>query len=236
MWLTSPTRPSASRSRSAGLNIVATVSGGSAAHAGGDKIVNIEEVDGGHGNDTITASDLGNIIYGHDGNDILTGGKGQDVLVGGSGDDIIYAGLGGSYSGDSGSGDHAGEVNGDTINFSKITTAGVDANLSTGIVTSTAFAHMDVTDFEIMVGTGKDDILTGNASVATKIDGGAGNDTIKGGTAIDTLKGGAGSDKFVFANAFQGADHIVDFAAGDKIQVSQTGFDGGLGALPTGSD
>ena len=49
-------------------------------------------VDGGAGNDTIYASDLGDNIFGGDGNDTLYGGRLDDWLLGGDGDDVLDAG------------------------------------------------------------------------------------------------------------------------------------------------
>lgn len=49
-------------------------------------------VDGGVGNDTIYASDLGDNIFGGAGNDELYGGRLDDWLLGGDGDDVLDAG------------------------------------------------------------------------------------------------------------------------------------------------
>ena len=54
------------------------------------------DVDGGAGNDTITANlpDLGSSVFGNDGNDTIVGGDADDSLSGGLGDDQI-SGMGG---------------------------------------------------------------------------------------------------------------------------------------------
>lgn len=49
-------------------------------------------VDGGDGNDTIYASNLGDNLFGGAGNDTLYGGRLDDWLLGGDGDDILDAG------------------------------------------------------------------------------------------------------------------------------------------------
>lgn len=76
--------------------------------------------------------------------------------------------------------------------------------------------------FRIYGGSG-DDILTGGQG-ADEIWGGAGNDVIMGGGGADQLRGGAGNDRFVFADASDSAptarDHILDFGAGDTIDLS----------------
>lgn len=46
------------------------------------------------GNDTITGSELSDLIYGYNGNDVLYGGGGNDTLVGGGGYDTLYGGPG----------------------------------------------------------------------------------------------------------------------------------------------
>lgn len=46
---------------------------------------------GGTGNDSISAGDKDDELYGEGGNDLLFGGPGNDLLVGGSGNDRLYA-------------------------------------------------------------------------------------------------------------------------------------------------
>ncbi|MBD9538961.1 calcium-binding protein [Ensifer sp. ENS04] len=63
-----------------------------------------------------------------------------------------------------------------------------------------------------------------------------GNDVLVGGRGVDTLAGGAGADTFVFDSqllAGMVGDRIVDFAAGDIIQIHKSVFSGvaGSGAL-----
>jgi hypothetical protein len=56
------------------------------------------------------------------------------------------------------------------------------------------------------------------------ITGGAGNDTIYGAGGADTMRGGAGNDTFAYINAAHSTavamDQILDFATGDKIDLS----------------
>ena len=78
------------------------------------------------------------------------------------------------------------------------------------------------------------DILNGGAGNYNLI-GGAGNDTLNGGAGNDNLIGGAGADNFVFNSPSERVDLISDFnpASGqDVINVSATGFGGGLTAGP----
>lgn len=76
-----------------------------------------------------------------------------------------------------------------------------------------------------------DDRLMGNSGNDTIL-GGAGNDILVGGNGYDSLKGGAGADQFIFQNARQKADRILDFTVGeDVILIRKSGFDLDL---PTG--
>ena len=60
-----------------------------------DVLVNIENVVGGSGSDTISGDDEDNVLDGGAaGNDVLSGGDGEDVLIGGSGDDVLDGGEG----------------------------------------------------------------------------------------------------------------------------------------------
>jgi Ca2+-binding RTX toxin-like protein len=55
-------------------------------------VMNIENVTGGNGNDTITGNSMSNILIGGAGNDLLKGGAGNDILTGGTGSDIFSFG------------------------------------------------------------------------------------------------------------------------------------------------
>jgi hypothetical protein len=59
-----------------------------------DTIRDIENINGGSGNDTLTGDGLANRLVGNDGDDRLAGGDGNDVLVGGAGRDRIDGGRG----------------------------------------------------------------------------------------------------------------------------------------------
>ena len=101
------------------------------------------------------------------------------------------------------------------------------------VITGTKFA-------DTLDGSGGADTLTGGAGNdvliggigADTLSGGDGNDTIIGGPAVDQMTGGAGNDDFVFAPgdadgtpSAQGGrvDQILDFSAGDTIDISPFG-------------
>ncbi|MEZ0581333.1 calcium-binding protein [Nocardioides sp. MH1] len=54
-----------------------------------DKLVDIENAVGGHGNDTLVGTVDGNVLQGRGGNDTITDLSGADVVLGGDGDDTV---------------------------------------------------------------------------------------------------------------------------------------------------
>jgi serralysin len=74
------------------------------------------------------------------------------------------------------------------------------------------------TIIENAVGGSQRDVLWGN-QVGNRLDGRGGNDVLNGFEGADTLIGGAGDDVFQFSH-LEKLDRIMDFAAGDKIDVS----------------
>ncbi len=174
----------------------AVVSAGS--DANGDKLIGIERVDAGSGADNLTGNDQQHTFLGGDGNDILTGGGGSSQLFGDAGDDIIYASVGAVEHYEGGAG---GETKGDTLNFTKITAFGVNADLFSGNfngINTSAIGTGTASGFEILIGTSKDDIL--RAGGGAIVDGGAGNDVIEGNGALIKMIGGAGIDTLSYAH------------------------------------
>ena len=70
---------------------------------------------------------------------------------------------------------------------------------------------------DTLVGASGNDSLFGGAG-ADILKGGAGNDSLWGGAGDDTLYGGDGSDTFIY-RANEGKDTIMDFSAGDMLQI-----------------
>ncbi len=142
-------------------------------------IIDVDEtgIIGTGGADVLTGTAAADRISGFAGNDTLIGGGGADTLNGGSEFDIA------SYSN---------------------ATVGVTANLTTPALNTGDAAGDVYSSIEGLIGSGFNDVLTGDLNANT-IAGGAGNDTIDGGAGNDTLTGGAGNDVF-----------IVD-AAGDVV-------------------
>lgn len=61
---------------------------------GRDKLLSIENVRSGSGNDILRGNDKANLLEGAAGNDKLIGGAGNDTLLGGAGDDRLHGGRG----------------------------------------------------------------------------------------------------------------------------------------------
>jgi VCBS repeat-containing protein len=144
-------------------------------------------VSGGHATgDTLVS--IENLI-GSAKNDTLVGDIVNNVLEGGAGADHLDGGLGI-----------------DTASYST-SSAAVNVNLSTGVVSGGDAAGDTLTGIENLIGSAYNDILTGNTGDNVLwglngddvLSGGGGNDTLYGGTGIDILNGEAGDDVLHFS-------------------------------------
>lgn len=142
--------------------------------AGTDTISGFENLTGSSANDTLTGNADGNIIQGGEGNDALFGAAGGDNLFGQEGDDTLFGGI---------SADKLdGGIGNDTVSYTA-SVLGVTVDLSIGGAgqTSAGEASGDqLLDIENIIGSAKNDILTGDGG-DNVIEGGAGNDTLAGG-------------------------------------------------------
>lgn len=186
-----------------------------------------DEIFGADGNDRIAAGAGADSLYGGNGDDVLSGGDGVDHLEGGIGNDVLDGGIGDDYltggagvdvlTGSTGNDDLYGEDGNDILSGGD----GID--------------HLDggLGNDAIGGGTGNDylsggagvDALTGDVG-NDALYGGDGNDVLSGGAGSDELYGGFGNDTFKFTNIYESGltattrDHVFDFAAGDKIDLS----------------
>ncbi|MCY2968767.1 MAG: M36 family metallopeptidase [Planctomycetota bacterium] len=166
----------------------------------------IENVTGGSLNDVLTGNGLANALTGGPGDDTLSGGAGSDSLLGGAGNDSLTGGddddvylmdadtaLGtdtlieaATTAGGIDLLDFSGTSSvGVTLNLALTTTQVVNANLSLALSSASAF--------EMVLGTSKDDTISGN-SANNVLFGGAGMDTLMGLGGRDLLFGGSGAD------------------------------------------
>ncbi|MET1111167.1 MAG: M10 family metallopeptidase C-terminal domain-containing protein [Allosphingosinicella sp.] len=187
----------------------------------------IENATGGGGADIIIGNGVDNILLGNAGNDNIEGRLGNDTINGGLGADSMA----GNAGNDTFFVDNAGDL--------VIELAGEGTDLVLSSISYTLTDNVDnltLTDSAANgTGNGLDNVITGN-SVANTLSGGAGNDRLIGGDGVDSLIGGAGNDIFVAEinatkvaskNGMISLDRILDFAAGDVIDLS--GIDANTG-------
>ena len=174
--------------------------------AGLDTIINVENVNGGMGANTLYGNALDNrltggnsndYLNGRDGNDWLHGAGGNDLLFGGAGDDNLIADAGtliGNDYLDGGSG----------VDTADYTDAGfgVTIDLSLTGAQNTGVGLDTIINIENINGSRLDDVLTGDsganrifASVGQDVlNGMGGNDVLDGFTGSDIVNGGDGND------------------------------------------
>jgi serralysin len=210
-----------------------------------------ELVQGTAGNDRIRTYDGVQTIRGGDGDDWMDGGKGNDVLTGGAGKDTFFFTWWASHDtiSDFGAGDKIDtSVFMNAGNTPKLTLQGSDTLIDFGIGdtilvknvspdqlnrTSTGFDFNSSGQGGVQGGGGNDKLYGSDAS--ERIFGNGGNDWINGGKGNDTLSGGKGGDTF-YQTWHAAHDTIVDFGAGDKIDVSVFMSSRTMGVTQQGSD
>jgi len=212
---------------------------------------------GSSGNDYLYGNAGNDTLSGGSGNDYLSGGTGNDQMYGGTGNDRFVVDSTGdvvteytnqgidrvcssiSYS----LGDNLENLTltgnayygyGNSLNNS------ISGNSSNNYLWGSSgddYLYGNAGNDYLSGGTGNDRMYgsTGDDTLAGSsgndyLSGWSGNDTLVGGFGNDTLTGGSDADKFAFNFRSEGIDTITDFSRvqGDKIQVSASGFGGGL--------
>jgi len=184
-------------------------------------------LEGGGGDDTIIGGGSG---------DEISGGTGADSLKGSGGDDTFA--LEDNFGNDTVFGGETGEINGDTMDASQVTTAitvtysGTEAGTINDGTSTASFTEIE----NFILGRDNDLFTALSNGTDLTVDGGAGDDTITGGYGTNTLFGGDDSDTF---NVGYHIDHITggeggsDFdtmsikAAEDAIDITFTGDEAG---------
>jgi Ca2+-binding RTX toxin-like protein len=184
---------------------------------GGDDIV-----DGGDGNDTVFGGAGNDRLVGGNGDDQLRGDAGDDTLVGGAGNDFLRGGAGvDTFNG--GTSNFGPAEFGDRISFLETAaTAGVIADLRTGIIENDGFGNREtMTGIESFGnGTAFADQFYGNdgrnlliAGAGDTMMGFGGDDAFQIGSAPALTDGGDGKD---FLTLTSGGDPIPD-TSGDGL-------------------
>lgn len=173
----------------------------------------IEQVDGGSGNDTITgdaASGAANeTLMGNGGNDRITGGKGDDYLYGGDGNDTLRA---------ANDGDGADALYGEGgTNTADYSAKALPLTLSNdGIANDGQSGEGDYIDSsmqQIKGGSGNDSITGSDGN----------NDTLYGGSGHDTLRGLGGND-VLDASAGYGAPSYLYGGDGNDLLIGSLAY------------
>jgi Ca2+-binding RTX toxin-like protein len=161
-------------------------------------LINIENLQGGSGNDTLNGNEQANKLEGGAGTDTLKGDAGNDTLIGGAGADVLVGGEGDDTA------SYEGSI---AVNVSLVTGA---TNTEGGLQGDT------LSGIENLIGSSANDVLTGDTN-ANRLDGGDGNDRLVGGGGADTLVGGRGDDTFVISNT---GVTIEDTSGNDTVESS----------------
>ncbi len=175
---------------------------------------------GGAGNDQLTAGGGPANLQGGPGNDSLTGGNDEDTLDGGDGDDVLIAGRGADTL--------LGGAGNDYLD------GGRDEDLLLGgDGDDQMFGDFGVDEIDGQAG---DDVIDGGRG-DDLLRGGTGNDNISGGRGDDSIDGGAGDDELFGqegGDEIEGGDGHDTIEGGERNDVLRGGagndtIDGGTG-------
>jgi hypothetical protein len=166
---------------------------------------------GGRGADRLFGGLGADRLNGGAGNDQITSGRGTDFIKGGGNIDLVNAGRGRDrVEGNAGDDNLNGAQNDDRVDGGR----GADI-LNGGLQKDQLRGRGGVDE---LFGRRGNDLLRGG-SQADFLSGGRNFDTLVGGGGADTLVGGGNRDRFVYRNARQGLDTILDFERIDRIDL-----------------
>ena len=168
--------------------------------------VDVENVNGGGGNDILVGDNSGNVLNGKGGNDQISGNAASDQLNGGDGDDTINPGSGNDAV-DGGAGTN-------TVDYASAGAGGVgvQVNLVTG--TASGDGNDTIAGIQNVIGSSFADSITGDDN-ANVLSGRGGSDHIQGKAGDDNIQGKAGNDQLAGGS---GADNITGDIGNDAIQ------------------
>jgi Ca2+-binding RTX toxin-like protein len=150
-------------------------------------------VQGTMGNDTLTGTNLTDLIFGEDGDDVIYGGNASDCIFGGANNDTIY---------------------GENLNDLLVGGSGNDM-LYGGADEDTIFGNSGV---DQLFGEAGHDTLDGGSG-NDHLDGGTGHDTLNGGAGVDTVLGGDYSDRILIRGDEAETDTIDGGADYDTLEI-----------------
>jgi Ca2+-binding RTX toxin-like protein len=207
--------------------------------------------DGDGGADLIQGVTVADIITGRGGNDTILGLEGADTLNGGAANDLMFGGGGvDDINGGAGADTMLGGRQNDRYIVDNADDWVIEApgEGADHVISSASFflwdnvENLSLTGSADIDGFGNDAVnrIAGNDGANLlygfgandNLIGGAGEDTLVGGTGRDRLTGGLGADWFVFENAADGPDKVVDFTPGEDLFAVVSG---GFAGFPPGS-
>jgi Ca2+-binding RTX toxin-like protein len=174
---------------------------------------------GGTGSDNINGNDGDDTLNGGDGNDFLHGGDGDDTLDGGNNNDEIYGNGGDDIILLDGGNDIINGGAGIDVIDASARTARVTIDLSNLAAQNTRAGTDTISNIENLIGTAFNDTLAGDANNNT-IEAGAGNDAIYGNGGTDLLYGEAGNDDFWISGTETYNDTYDGGADFDELQFT----------------
>jgi len=198
-------------------------------------------IDGGDGTDTITVqtsvlSSIPVTLQGGNDNDVITGGNGGDTILGGSGNDQLFGGSGNDsidggtnddvIQGDDGTDTLVGGTGVNTVSYQS-SMNGINITLDGTVNDTDGFGNTDNigTQFRHVVGGNGADFISGNSD-DNKLEGGAGNDTLRG-------SGGTGADGADSLYGGNDAGDLADFSLRTdsiKVNLDDVSNDGNQGS------
>lgn len=199
------------------------------ADAQGDRLFNLEAIQGSVFADVIRGNSADNRLDGADGNDLLDGRGGADTLSGSGGNDRIFGGNDGDLL-DGGDGydtlsyqNVAGPV---TVDLGNGTTGPGSGGRSDQVVLAISDVNgsgRGYSSFEALIGSEVGDSLKGDLG-DNRIEGRGGADVINGDAGNDVLDGGEGGDLLIGGT---GIDWVVYDRSGAAVTVDLLGVGSG---------